>query len=350
MSEASPFVSAVLLSYNCAEFIVEAVRSVLKQDCEPMEVVVSDDASEDETVAILQRELNSYHGPHRIDMRRRTSNSGSKSAHLNDVLRSVSGEIIVSFDGDDISETSRVLSIVKAFRRNPTVQAVYSSYSLIDEAGRPLGSGFVPHPSSEVNTKAWFANVDAYASGGTLAIRRSVFESFGSLDPDVYEDVVLPFRASLLGEVRYLGEELVKVRRHSKSLTQSFDMFDSVESYRSRFLWGIEQARRQRDSRLSDLRTAIALVPNHAEDLEGLREIIDASMTAAETSAGLVNPSLPVRARALLERLRKGSGRDGFGRDVFLAFAPKMYLRYKRKMLNTGRKPTRDERLDFDRW
>ena len=139
MSEAFPFVSAVLLSYNCAEFIAEAVRSVLKQDCEPMEVVISDDASEDETVAILERELNSYHGPHRIDIRRRINNSGSKSAHLNDVLRRVSGEIIVSFDGDDISEISRVRSIVKVFRRNPTVQAVYSAYSLIDEAGGPLG-------------------------------------------------------------------------------------------------------------------------------------------------------------------------------------------------------------------
>ena len=339
MSEAFPFVSAVLLSYNCAEFIAEAVRSVLKQDCEPMEVVVSDDASEDETVAILERELNSYHGPHRIDIRRRINNSGSKSAHLNDVLRRVSGEIIVSFDGDDISEISRVLSIVKVFRRNPTVQAVYSAYSLIDEAGRPIGSGTVPHPSSDVNTKAWFANVDAYASGGTLAIRRTVCESFGSLDPNIHEDVVLPFRASLLGEVKYLDEELVKVRRYPGSLTQRFDVYDSVDSYRSRFLWGIDQARRHRDSRLFDLRTAMALVPDRVEEFEGLHEIIMTSMTDAETSAGLVSPSLRIRTRALLELLRRGPGREAFARNICLAFAPNLYLRYKRKMLSMGRKP-----------
>lgn len=345
MSEASPFVSAVLLSYNCAEFIAEAVRSALNQNCEPMELVVSDDASEDETVAILEREVNSYHGPHRIDIRRRSNNSGSKSAHLNHVLRRVSGEIIVSFDGDDISEISRVLSIVKAFRRDPTVQAVYSGYSLIDDAGRPFGSGVVPHPSSEVNTKSWFANVDAYASGGTLAFRRTVFESFGSLDPDINEDVVLPFRASLLGEVKYLDEELVKVRRHPGSFTQRFDVYDSVDSYRSRFLWGIDQARKHRDSRLSDLQTAKALMPDHVEEFEGLREIISASMADAESSAGLVSPSLSIRARTFFELLRKGSYQAAFTRDACLAFAPKLYLQYKRRMLSTRRKHAPHERL-----
>jgi len=345
MSEALPFVSAVLLSYNCAEFIAEAMRSVLNQDCEPMEVVVSDDASEDETVAILVRELNSYHGPHRIDIRRRSKNSGSKSAHLNDVLRRVSGEIIVSFDGDDISEICRIPSIVKAFRCNPMVHAVYSSYSLIDEAGRPLGSGSVPHPSSKVNTKAWFANVDAYASGGTLAIRRTVFERFGSLDPDIHEDVVLPFRASLLGEVKYLDEELVKVRRHGESLTQNFDVYDSMDSYRSRFLCGIEQARSHRDSRLFDLRTAMALVPDRIEEFEGLREIIMASMTNAETSAGLVSPSLSTRVRTLFGLLQKGYYSEAFARDACLAFAPNIYLRYKRHMLRTRRKHVLRERL-----
>lgn len=343
MSDAFPLVSAILLSYNCAEFIKEAVRSVLGQDFEPMELMVSDDASEDESFATLQREVDSYHGPHQVHLRRRSSNSGSKSAHLNEVFRRTSGQIIVLFDGDDVSEVSRVRRIADVFRRNPIVHAVYSAYSLIDAAGHPLGPGKVPHPLSEVNTKAWFANVDAYASGGTLAVRRSVFESFGSLDPNIHEDVVLPFRASLLGEVSYLDEELVKVRRYPESLTQSFEIFDSMASYRSRFLWGIEQARTQRDSRLLDLQTAMALVPDRVEELEGLREIIEASMIHVENSAGLVSPSLRARARAVLKLLRKGSGQEAFARNVCLAFAPNFYLRYKRKMLRVGPKPDRHE-------
>lgn len=345
MSEAFPPVSAVLLSYNCAEFITEAVRSALNQDFEPMEVVVSDDASEDGTFATIQREVKSYHGPHRIDLLRRSNNSGSKSAHLNDVFRRTSGEIIVSFDGDDVSEIARVRKIVEVFRRDPTVQAVYSAYSLIDEAGHSLGSGNVPHPATEANTKVWFANVDAYASGATLAVRRPVIENFSPLDPNIHEDVVLPFRASLLGEVRYLDEELVKVRRHPRGLTQRFDVFDSMEEYRSRILWGIGQARKHRDSRLADLRTAMALEPDRVPELEGLQEIVLASMEDAETSAGLVSPSLSTRVRALFELLQKGYYREAFARDACLAFAPSLYLRYKRRTLSTRRKHALRERL-----
>jgi glycosyltransferase involved in cell wall biosynthesis len=345
MSEAFPMVTAVLLSYNCAEFIAKAIRSALGQDCEPMELIVSDDASEDETFVLLQKDVNKYNGPHRIDLRRRSNNSGSKSAHLNDIFRRMSGDIIVFFDGDDVSDSSRVRSIVDVFRRDPAAQAVYSAYSLMDQAGRPLGPGNVPHPSSKVNTKAWFAKVDAYASGATLAVRRTVIESFNSLDPNIHEDVVLPFRASLLGEVRYLEKQLVKVRRHPKSLTQRFDVFDSVDSYRSRILWGIDQARKQCDSRLVDLRTAIALMPDRVEELEGLREIVLTSMADAETSAGLVSPSLRTRVRALFELQRKGSYREALARNVCCVFAPKLYLRYKRHMLSARGKHVLRERL-----
>jgi glycosyltransferase involved in cell wall biosynthesis len=333
MSQAFPLVSGVLLSYNCAEFILEAVRSTLGQDFESMELLLSDDASADETFLLLQNEVTKYNGQHRIDLRRRPNNSGSKSAHLNDVLRRVSGEIIVFFDGDDVSDLSRVRDIVDVFRRDPAVQAVYSAYSLMDHAGKPLGSGNVPHPSSNVNTKAWFAKVDAYASGATLAVRRAVIEKFSDLDPNIHEDVVLPFRASLLGEVRFLEKQLVKVRRHSGSLTQSFDVFDSFDSYRSRILWGIEQAHRQRDSRLDDIRTAIALMPDRVEELEGLREIVLDSIADAETSAGLVSPSLRTRIGALLELQRKGSYNEALLLNVCRVFAPNLYLRYKRHTL-----------------
>jgi glycosyltransferase involved in cell wall biosynthesis len=341
MSEVFPQVSAVLLSYDCAEFIAEATRSVLAQDFEPLEVLISDDASEDDTFSILEREIENYRGPHRVGLRRRSSNSGSKSAHLNDVLPRVSGDIIVFFDGDDVAEPSRVRKIVDAFRRDPEVQAVYSAYSLIDRGGKTLGSGNVPHPPAGANTRAWFAKVDAFASGGALAVRRKTVDSFGPLDPDIHEDIVLPFRASLVGEVSYLDDELVRARRHPDSLTQTFDMFDSVERYRSRILWGIDRARKHRDSRLADIRTAEALMPNRVQELTGLREIVLDSLAAAEITAGLVSPSLWTRVRALFELFWEGAYREELPRNACLALSPNLYLRYKRQKLNSRRKQSR---------
>lgn len=151
MSGQPPIVSAIL-SYNCESFIADALRSVLAQDCEPMEIIVSDDASSDGTFAVIERVLWEYQGPHHVILRRRDTNSGSKSAHLNHVFPFATGQYLVSFDADDVSEPKRVRTILQAFREDDTVTAVYSGYSLMHQDGRPQGSGKVQHPPPHADT------------------------------------------------------------------------------------------------------------------------------------------------------------------------------------------------------
>jgi glycosyltransferase involved in cell wall biosynthesis len=326
-----PQVSAILLTYNCARFVREAIRGVFEQDwAEPLQVVVSDDASTDGTYDIACSEASAYHGPYAVTLRQRRTNSGSKSAHLNDVLPSVTGDIIVSFDGDDVSERSRIRRIAEAFRR-PGVHAVYSSYSVIDSFGCPQGGGRVPHPPSPANAAEWFARADAYAAGATLAVRRAVFEAFGPLDPAIHEDVVLPFRASLLGDTVYIDEPLVRFRRHAASLTADLDRFASLDAYRERLYVGIERAQRGAKSRLEDINRAIALMPDRATEFRRLQAVVADSVAKAELTAQLVDPSLARRAGALLRLACSGAYREELLQHVGLALAPGRYLRYKRR-------------------
>ena len=336
MTEA-PLVSAILLSYNSERFVGEALQSALAQDYEPMELLISDDASEDGTYEALQRRVAEYDGPHRIRLQRRQINSGSKSAHLNHVFPSCSGEILVSFDADDVSEKHRVARVVAAFRADRRIQAVYSRYSLIDESGRPLGAATVPRPGSAVGTCSWFARVDANAAGTTLAIRREVVETFPDLDPEIAEDVVLPFRASLLGEVGFVDECLVKARRHGASLTTDLGRFESIERYRSRMETGIGAAARNLESRLADLRTAEARGLLSGQELGRLEAVAVDSLAKARLTAGLLSPSLWVRLATLLRLVRAGAYREHLAQHALLALVPRLYLRYKRRALGAGR-------------
>ena len=330
-------VSAILLTYNCAKFVREAIRSLLAQDWEePLEVIVSDDASTDGTYDIVRSEVSAYRGSYVVSLRQQRTNSGSKSAHLNEVLPSVTGDIVVSFDGDDVSERSRLRRIAEAFRSRPGVNAVYSSYSVIDSLGRPFGGGSVPHPPSPVNAAEWFARADAYAAGATLAVRRAVFEAFGPLDPAIHEDVVLPFRASLLGDTVYIDEPLVRFRRHAGSLTADMDQFASLEVYRERLYLGIERARRGAKSRLEDIARAVALMPDRAAELGRLRAIVADSLAQAELTAQLVDPSLARRASALLRLAWSGAYREELLQHTALVLAPERYLRYKRRALRVA--------------
>lgn len=338
MQHYRPSVSGILLCYNCEDFIGEALRSALDQDCLPMQLIVSDDASTDGTVDIVQSMLTAYRGPHKTVFYQRPTNSGSKSAHLNSIFPKATGEFIISFDGDDISETCRVSRLMDAFMNNPDACAVYSSFSLIDDTGQPRGTGNVPHPRKGERANTWFARVDSYAAGTTLAIRRDVVEKFGALDPEINEDIVLPFRASLLGNVVYIEEDLVKARRRNTSLTADPGRFESMERYRERFELGIERARQHCTSRFADLEKAEALMPERHMELQALKTIVLKSITTAESSAGLVSPSPVTRLKALLHLWKTGAYPEERHRQVFLALAPGLYLRYKRSTQNSGRK------------
>lgn len=337
--QVQPSVSAILLCYNCDQFVAKALRSVVEQECnEPMEIIISDDASTDDTVGVVERELACYDGPHRIRFARRTTNSGSKSAHLNDIFPNAPGDILISFDADDISERHRVRTIVERFRSDSNVQAVYSSYSLIDRLGRPCGSGMVPYPPSASHAGAWFARVDAYAAGATLAVRRAVVEQFGPLDPEVHEDIVLPFRASLLGEVAFIAEPLVRFRRHGESLTADWQRFASLNDHRSRFLLGIERARRNARSRLADLRKAEAMMPSRTEEFRALKGIVSESLSRAELSAQLMAPSILTRLSALIRLAGFAGYRRNLVQEAAIALMPRLYLAYKRQVFGVKRK------------
>ena len=327
-----PEVSAVLLTYNCERFAREALRSLLQQDwAEPLEVIVSDDASTDGTFEVVRSELSAYRGSYSVSLRQRRSNSGSKSGHLNDVFAEVTGNIIVSFDGDDVSERHRIRRILEVFRSAPDVQAVYSSYAVIDSLGRPWVRGRVPHPPTGTRASEWFARADAYAAGTTLAVRRNVFDQFGPLDPAIHEDIVLPFRASLLGNTVYIDESLVRARRHAGSLTADMERFSSMDAYRERLFVGIERARRSAKCRLEDLDRARALMPERAPEFRRLEAIVADSVAKAELSAQLVDRSLARRIGALMRLAWSGAYREEFLQHLALALAPRPYLRYKRR-------------------
>ena len=73
---ARPLVSMLVIAYNQAQQIGDAVRSALAQTYEPLEIIVSDDASSDATYAAIEAALAGYAGPHRVIARRNTVNQG----------------------------------------------------------------------------------------------------------------------------------------------------------------------------------------------------------------------------------------------------------------------------------
>ena len=91
-----PLITFALFAYNQEKFIEEAVLGVFYQTYSPLEIILSDDGSSDNTFEIMSRMASEYVGPHTIVLNRNQPNIGLIQ-HVNKVVDEISkGEIVVS--------------------------------------------------------------------------------------------------------------------------------------------------------------------------------------------------------------------------------------------------------------
>ncbi|MGC9418248.1 MAG: glycosyltransferase family 2 protein [Rhodovulum sp.] len=215
-TEDRPLVTFALFAYNQEEYIREAVEGAFSQTYEPLEIILSDDCSNDRTFEIMQEMAAAYEGPHEVRVRRSRKNNGLM-AHINAVHRVSRGEFIVMAAGDDISLPDRIAHLAEGFE-NDCVMAVCSAYYI-------HGSDAIVHPKALENSTVLPAmhhamNLGGVGHGATYAYRRCVFPFSGYAEKGVLsEDRILPIRAALMGVVLYINSPTIIYRVFSDPLT-----------------------------------------------------------------------------------------------------------------------------------
>jgi glycosyltransferase involved in cell wall biosynthesis len=127
-----PLVSIVIPSFNQGRFIEETLRSCLEQSYRPIEILVQDGGSTDDTISILQClkavELHWQSEP----------DEGVVDA-VNNGLRRARGDILSIQSSDDLFLSGAIEAAVEAFSHDPTIGLVYGDVELIDEQSRVTG-------------------------------------------------------------------------------------------------------------------------------------------------------------------------------------------------------------------
>ena len=126
-------VSVILTSYNHAEYLREAIDSVLNQTFTDFELIIWDDASTDKSWAIIQ----SY-----TDLRIRAFRSEINQSGVSNVNRAISeeakGKYIAIHHSDDIWEPQKLEKQVTFLDKNLHIGAVFSQALIIGENSEPF--------------------------------------------------------------------------------------------------------------------------------------------------------------------------------------------------------------------
>lgn len=220
----APLVSVICLCYNQARFVSEALHSVLQQSYKPIELIVVDDGSTDDSAKAIAATLLAYPD---VQFIRLEKNEGNCKA-FNRALAQSKGEFITDFAADDVMELNRIERQVTFFHDLPTSYGVvFTDATYIDENGSVLGRHYEDLfrrkridriPEGDVYEDILRSY---YISSPTMLVKREVFKYLGGYDEQLaYEDFDFWVRSSRVFRYACLNEPLTKVRKVSGSMSQ----------------------------------------------------------------------------------------------------------------------------------
>lgn len=210
-----PLVTFALFTYKQAEFIDEAVQAALAQTYSPLQILISDDCSPDNTWECIEAAVAGYQGPHQIKLNRNARNMGL-IAHINHLVELADGELIIECPGDDVSLPQRTERLVEAYlRHGRSAMSLHSDVICIDMASVEMHRLTPTIVSRQLSTAA-VARSGTAIIGAALAWPKAQFERFGPItESGTYEDLVMSYRSMLSGGHIYIPEILVKYRQGS---------------------------------------------------------------------------------------------------------------------------------------
>jgi glycosyltransferase involved in cell wall biosynthesis len=132
-------VSVVVPSYNRADLLPSTLDAILAQTVPPGEVIVVDDGSHDDTLALLAR----YHPSVRVIA---IENSGSIVAR-NVGLRAAAGTLVAFCDSDDLWRPDFLERMAALWSAEPRTRAAYSNFRIVKEDVWSAGTKFDEAPS-----------------------------------------------------------------------------------------------------------------------------------------------------------------------------------------------------------
>lgn len=174
---ASPKISIVMAAYNEERDIAKAIESILAQTFTDWELIIVDDGSSDNTVAIIQ----SFAAQDdRIRLIRNETNL-ELSASLNRGIEVARADLIARADADDINLPQRLSKQFEFMQQNPQIDVLGTAAYLLDANGQRVNTVSYPQAHDELSQLSFLKNHFFHPS---VIIRSRFFDAAGVYNPE----------------------------------------------------------------------------------------------------------------------------------------------------------------------
>lgn len=201
-------ISVVMPNYNGHRFVEQAIDSVLNQTYSNFELIIVDDCSQDDSLAIIQKKANCDSRIHVIALEKNVGVANVRNIGI----RVAKGQYIALLDNDDLWVNDKLERQLVIAQKG--VDIVYCSYDFIDEKNRTIKRPFVVPNKTDFNKML----ASSVISCSTSFIKTELMKKYPFQSEYYHEDYVLWMELLQICSVAY-GDK--KVLMHYRQVTGS---------------------------------------------------------------------------------------------------------------------------------
>jgi glycosyltransferase involved in cell wall biosynthesis len=210
-----------MATYNGAAYVEEQLRSILSQSHAPEELVVADDGSTDDTLAIVRAVASDYPGTRLVVLEPGASSLGV-AGNFARAIAAASGDLVALSDQDDRWHEGRLGELVARFAVDERLLFLHHDAELVDGSGAPLGQRLLDWLRASADERRALVAGQSFgvyirrnlATGATVVFRRGLADTAFPIGDGWIHDEWLAAIAAALGGARLDERALVDYRQH----------------------------------------------------------------------------------------------------------------------------------------
>lgn len=211
-------VSVIIPLYNHEKYIRETLESAIEQTVRPLEIIVVDDGSSDNSAKIARSFADRY-------AQVKFWSQENRGAHcaLNAAIYRARGDIVGILNSDDMYHPDRLAECLFAFRSEPAIDAVFTGINCVNDQGIVFSNSWYEQALSfykEIGDLSLaLINGNFLLTTSNLMVRRNLFQKIGYFSNLRYtHDLDFFLRLTLHNiDVRILDRALLDYRIHENN-------------------------------------------------------------------------------------------------------------------------------------
>ena len=235
-------VSIAMCTYNGAGFLQQQLDSLAQQTRQPDEIILCDDVSSDDSVAIAQTFAE------KSGVKVRVHQNAQNLGYVRNFEKAISlctQDLIFLCDQDDLWQPNKIEQMVEVFDAEPNVGLVLHDFCWIDEVNQPypgpvdsygpkkLSASQLPQEIKDHSISVFMEPYPRAWCGCMMAYRRSFNDVVLPIFPGKgHDDWILKVLAPIT-ETRFIADSLVHYRMHQKNTNRR-----DLEKRTLAYLWG----------------------------------------------------------------------------------------------------------------